>query len=59
MTMEDARELRKKADRWRMLAHSLSCQDDRHSIEMLVAELERQANALSAGEALAAARARA
>jgi hypothetical protein len=50
MTMEDARELRKKADRWRTLAHSLSSQDDRHSIEMLVAELERQADALSAGD---------
>ena len=53
--MEDARELRKKADRWRTLAHSLSGQDDRHNIEMLVAELERQADALSAGDGLAAA----
>jgi hypothetical protein len=50
MTMEDARESRKKTDRWRTLAHLLSSQDDRHSIEMLVAELERQADALSVGD---------
>jgi len=47
--MEDAGELRRKAERWRTLALSLNDRDWRN-IEALAAELEQQADTLSGGD---------
>jgi hypothetical protein len=47
--MEDAGELRKKAERWRRLALWFNARD-RLSIEALAAKLEQEADALSGGE---------
>jgi hypothetical protein len=48
--MEDAGQLRQKAERWRLLAFSLNNRDDRRRIEGFAAEMERQADALSGGD---------
>jgi len=47
--MEDAGELRQKAERWRRLALWFNARD-RLSIEALAAKLEQEADALSDGE---------
>jgi len=45
--MEDAGELRRKAQRWRVLARSLNDRDDERRIASIAAEVERRADALS------------
>jgi hypothetical protein len=45
--VEDARVLRRKAQRWRVLARSLNDRDDEQMIVAIAAEMERRADALS------------
>jgi hypothetical protein len=46
--MEDAGELRQKAQRWRVLARSLNDRDDWQRIVAIATQMERLADALSA-----------